>query len=90
MSTVGTPSVMQTMSLQPASAASYDGAGRAEGRHEDDGRVHALLLDRFFDRVVDGDLVLELLAAAARGDAGHDLGAVFQHLPWSGIRRHGP
>ena len=56
-----------------ASAAKGGGTKMADG-------VGAGLPDRLLDGVEDGHLPLEARAAAARGDAGHDLGAVGQHL----------
>jgi hypothetical protein len=57
-----------------------DRVGRERGRDEDGRGVGAGLPDRLLDRVEDGHLPLEARSAPPRGDAGHDLGAVGQHL----------
>ena len=69
------PSVMQTMNVMPASAASRIGVAGDRRRHEDERGVGAGLADRLGDGVEDRD-ALDVGAALAGGDAGHDLGAV--------------
>ena len=59
--------------------------GGARRRHVDDGDVGLSLLDRLLDGIEDGDLVQEHGAATARGDAGHHVGAVLNHL--GGVKR---
>ena len=76
MSSVGMPSVMQTMSGMPASAASRMASAAKGGGHEDERAVGAGLAHGVGDGVEDGHAVLGLLAAAAGRDAGDDLRAV--------------
>ena len=67
MSRAGTPSVMQTMSLMPASAASMMASAAHGGGHEDAPRCSAPVCGHgLAHRVEDRHLVDERLAALAR------------------------
>ena len=71
----GMPSVMQTTNRTPAAAASRMAAGGGLGRHRDERGVGAGGGHRVGHGVEDRD-ALDVLAALARGHAGHDLRAV--------------
>lgn len=55
------------------------GVRRHGGGDEDDGGVYGVARHRFLHRVVDGH-PQDLTPSLARGDPGHDLGAVGKHL----------
>jgi hypothetical protein len=67
---------MQTTRRQPASAASMIASAAPTGGTKMHDTSAPSCLHGLLDGVEDGDLVLELLAAAAGRDAGDDLGAV--------------
>ena len=84
MSRTGTPSVMQTTSLMPASTASkIASAANAGGTKMTE--VLAPVGLTASATVSKTGTPSQRLAALARGDAGHDLGAVVHHLP--GVER---
>src|SRR5690606_25226403 len=78
MSCTGMPSVMQTMSSMPLSAASRT-ASAAYAAGTDDGAVGARRVHGLLDRVKHGH-AQHLLPALARRHAADHLGAVGQHL----------
>lgn len=75
MSCTGIPSVMQTMSFTPASAASMMASAAKGGGNEDHGGVAVRGLFGFRYSIEDGDLAFKELAALAGGHAGDDVGA---------------
>ncbi len=77
MSTTGTPSVIATTTLQPASTASRMASAVKAARDEDHRGVDAFFFDGFEHRVEDGDAERGLAALAGR-DAGDEFGAVVE------------
>ena len=79
MSRAGMPSVMHTTSSTPASAASRIASAANGGGTKISEALAPVSVDRVVHRVEDRHAV-DILAGLARGDAGHDLGAVLAAL----------